>query len=536
MLTSASMRRFLLSSWVVVLAALAGVASLWNLEEQDIYWQIRAGDDLWQTGVWPHTDTWTFSAAGTPWLNTQWLSTLLFRACFALGQEAALVTLRGVLVAALMGLLGSIVLRVTRHVSALRRAFAAGICLPLAYTALLPRFQIRSDLLVLLVFAALLRVWVGGTTERRKRVATLAIILLAANLHTGTAPFVLLVGITFLVARSDRWQQAMLWGAAAVLSFFATPYTVDTIPVVWSHLFYFQNTQLTNPDHLTLSWDYLRSETGAAWLGILGLTAAAWPLARRRLPAPYQAAVPFWLISIILFALACNRVRAIPYGVVFAVPVFAAALGRLRIPHAVLATAAVGAVMLVTTVVQPLIPLIGFTASDVIFPIGSTRFLRQAQAQPNLLHTSADGAYLVWNLRGMPNYVDTRESLFWPIEHEVISAFRSPRGMAAVLQKYHINAVLLPIMSPRYDAEGAYVDMLERYLPRSDWALVYFDRISSVLVKRIPEHAKLIAENEYKYIRPNAPADVEDPRVSTEVERCLSDEPQQSTCLALSVQ
>ncbi|HET6347433.1 MAG TPA: hypothetical protein VFH51_21060, partial [Myxococcota bacterium] len=94
-----------------------GVASLWVVFEQDIYWQVRAGDELWRTWRLPHTDTWSYSARGEPWLNVQWLSTLLLRLAYACGAERGLVLARGVGVVALLGIVASIVLRAARGAS-----------------------------------------------------------------------------------------------------------------------------------------------------------------------------------------------------------------------------------------------------------------------------------------------------------------------------------------------------------------------------------------------------------------------------------
>ena len=50
-------------------------------------------------------------------------------------------------------------------------------------------------------------------------------------------------------------------------------------------------------------------------------------------------------------------------------------------------------------------------------------------------------------------------------------------------------------------------DVTERFLPSSKWARVYFDHVSQVHVRRIPEHVGMIQEHEIKALNPAFPPD-----------------------------
>ena len=61
---------------VAILAAL-GAATGWQLWEQDVFWQSRAGGEILAGQGIQTIDTWSLTANGRPWLNTQWLATVL---------------------------------------------------------------------------------------------------------------------------------------------------------------------------------------------------------------------------------------------------------------------------------------------------------------------------------------------------------------------------------------------------------------------------------------------------------------------------
>lgn len=43
------------------------------LKDADVYWHLRTGDLIRQTGSIPHTDIYTFTREGTPWIDLHWI-------------------------------------------------------------------------------------------------------------------------------------------------------------------------------------------------------------------------------------------------------------------------------------------------------------------------------------------------------------------------------------------------------------------------------------------------------------------------------
>ena len=53
--------------------------------QNDTFWHLRAGQDIWRTGQVPHADTWSYTVTGSPWPDHEWLWQLYAYGCHALG-------------------------------------------------------------------------------------------------------------------------------------------------------------------------------------------------------------------------------------------------------------------------------------------------------------------------------------------------------------------------------------------------------------------------------------------------------------------
>ena len=95
--------------WLILALALPALAALIApLPAVDLAYQVRAGDLILATGQIPATDTFTFTVAGSPWLDQQWLAQVLLAAGYRLGGWEALAVLRALLVAATFGLVAAV--------------------------------------------------------------------------------------------------------------------------------------------------------------------------------------------------------------------------------------------------------------------------------------------------------------------------------------------------------------------------------------------------------------------------------------------
>ena len=514
----------------IVLSAL----SLWQITEQDIYWQIRSGMDLWQTGQFPLTDTWSFSAPGFEWMNIQWLSTLLFYCAYSLGEETALVVLRALLVGLLFALL-------------LRRGspYIAWVLGLFVFSAMAFRLQLRSDLLIFITFAALVNIWSDSQrSAQRQLFLSLPFLFLSIQLHPGTAPFLFaLVGLAVLhLPKTVLYRFTSLLGLGAL--YFATPYHLKVLPILERHLNYYQHNLMQNPDHQALNLGHFTSLGPAMWVTVLLGFAA--PLVWWRFRKFDQSLfsrpsffVPLWAL---LSFMSLNRIRAIPFLLIFVLPLWPWALSQLRSFKGRIAVFGVALAATLILVVKGRLEY-GFRASRDMFPVDSVEFIQQNRPSPELLHTYAYGAYTVWNLKDYKVFVDTRESPYIHLQERILNAFYSAEETQSLSRDFNVQTVLYPLPPVgSTDSKGLLRNLNQEYFPRREWALVFIGRRSNIFVRRTPAHAKLIEAHEYQVLDTGFPPQIYTPgtgyadlpllrsRLQAELRRCQLANPEASYC------
>jgi hypothetical protein len=55
-----------------------------------------------------------------------------------------------------------------------------------------------------------------------------------------------------------------------------------------------------------------------------------------------------------------------------------------------------------------------------------------------------------------------------------------------------------------YPQSTTFPSVAEAYFPRSGWALVYWDDVALIFLRRIPAYADIIKRNEFKAVLPDA--------------------------------
>ena len=164
--------------WAVLAVLLPVLGSLLaSLSTIDLAYHVRAGESILDTGTLPSPDTFSFTAAGLPWLDQQWGAQVAFAAVFRVGGWALLAVVRALLV----GLIAWLVFRACRSAGAGTRVAA---WLTLAGFAVgLVALGLRPQLLGMVLFAATVAILAGR--ERRPGLVWLIPVLVAvwANVH-----------------------------------------------------------------------------------------------------------------------------------------------------------------------------------------------------------------------------------------------------------------------------------------------------------------------------------------------------------------
>ena len=187
----------------VFLPALA--ALLVPMPAVDLAYQLRAGAEILAGSGIPDHDTWTFTVAGTPWLDQQWGAQVVLSAVFQVLGWTGLAVLR----AALVGLAFWLLLGAIRAAWSIASVRAGGSAVASsARTATLitigffvvaaPALALRPQLFAIVLFAATLRILLERSRHPRRLWLVPFIAIAWANLHGSFPLVVVLVALAWV--------------------------------------------------------------------------------------------------------------------------------------------------------------------------------------------------------------------------------------------------------------------------------------------------------------------------------------------------
>ena len=176
----------------------------WPLIDGDVWWHIRAGEEVLRSGRVPSVDTWSIVGAGRPWVSQDWLANVLLAAGNSLGpwgQTALSLLFGGIAVLAFWILWRAIALRVP-EIGWVSRVIWLSIGLALGG----PVMGVRVQVLDLLMAAVVLWIcWRYLVDPRRRWLIGLPLVAVVwANLHAGWALLFLIVGAVLVGEAADR--------------------------------------------------------------------------------------------------------------------------------------------------------------------------------------------------------------------------------------------------------------------------------------------------------------------------------------------
>jgi hypothetical protein len=196
------------------------------LLDPDTLWQITVGQWILDHHAVPHTDIYSFTMRGQPWISTQWLAQVLYAEAYALAGWTGPVVLAAAAIAAAFALLARFLTRYLRDTTALVFVVAA-----LLLT--LPHLLARPHVLAFPLLVA----WIGGLIDAADRRAApsfwlLPLMALWANIHGGFVFGLMMIAPIALdsvinAQAGDRMRLAARWAMFAALALGAgclTPY------------------------------------------------------------------------------------------------------------------------------------------------------------------------------------------------------------------------------------------------------------------------------------------------------------------------
>jgi hypothetical protein len=443
------------------------------LNDPDSYWQIAVGQWILDHQAVPHTDIYSFTMHGQPWISTQWLAQLLYAVAFGVAGWAGPVALAAGAAAATLAMLARFL--DTRLPPKLTIALVA-----IALVLMAPHLVARPHVLAMPVMV----LWGAGLVTAMDRHGApsfwlLPLMALWANLHGGFILGLALIApigldVIFHAPKAMRRRLLLIWfgfGIAALVASCATPY----------------------------GWEALLAARRIVGLGQALALIGEWRPADFSKPGALEMIVPVALalalwrgftlppMRVILLAgfvfMALSHVRNAEVLALLAPLVLAKPLGTQigpsrktnsagLLPSGLLAVAAAMCVVVATfgaTALLPYAPPAGAAPAAAVTELKKLGLKR-------VFNDYNFGGYLI--ARDVPTFIDGRTELFGEqrmVDHNDAVALIAPDKLFALLRDNDIDATLLRTQSPA-------AQLLDHV---AGWQKVYSDAIATIHVRKI---------------------------------------------------
>lgn len=466
-----------LQGWLPLWVALAVYALLLAvgarlLNDPDTYWQITVGQWILDHRAVPHTDIYSFTMHGQPWISTQWLAQVVYATAYAIAGWT------GPVVAAVASVALTFALLARFLVSRLPRT-ATVVFVATAFALMTSHLVARPHVLAMPVMVA----FVGGLVAAMDRKSApsfwlLPLMALWANLHGGFILGLALIGpigleaIWGLPAAAQR-KQVLRWalfGIAALAASCVTPYGAESLLA--------SQRILNLGAALALIGEWRPADFGH--VGPLELTVlVAFALALwRGVTLP-----PLRIVLVLGFVfMALSHVRNAEVLALLAPLVMAAPLGRQLggPPEAEPVAGAPRGLLMAGIVLCVLAGTLVFTAGRGYAPPANAAPVAAVTElkKLNLSRVFNDydfGGYLI--TRQVPTFIDGRTELFGEklmVDHNNASGLAEPDKLFKLLHDYDIEATLMRTQS----AATKLLDHVD------GWQKIYSDDIATIHVRK----------------------------------------------------
>jgi hypothetical protein len=476
----------LLSYPVVVAAAFAALIYCMtpgSMADPDIWWHLRNAEYMFHAHAWIAHDMYSFTAAGAPWMDHEWLAEIPFYLGWrAMGERGVLLVTAVAIEAVMLGIFwlayrrsGSLkAAAVVSTVGALLATVSFGprtllfgwICL-VAELVVLERF--RRDARWAWALPVLFAVWVNTHGSWLIGMVLLCVFLLCGS-----------VGVFAGEIESPAWtrlQTRTLASAtcASLAALLLNPYGWRLVAYPFNLAFH----QKLNIAHVE-EWHSLDFHTmrGRLFLGCIA-SLFLLQLVRRRRWMLYEVA--FLCIGVYS---AMNYSRFLFLAAILIMPLMAVGIPGLGASRVARKRPAFNAVLLVA--LAPLTALRApaktpmATSPDAAYPVQAMDYLRDFQPKGNVFNEYTWGGFLAYHARQIPVMIDSRADIF-----EYNGAFKdyldaiALKNPAEVMEKYKIRYVLFGRNTPlvlfitqtsawKVDYEDGTTVLLERASPLDD--------------------------------------------------------------------
>jgi len=431
------------------------------LNDPDTFWHLKAGEWIIAQGAVPHTDPFSHTRAGSPWVAHEWLAEVAFALAFRGAGWTGVVVLTAAAIAATF-------FQLSRHLGRWLPTGAVLVLSLMAASCIAPVILARPHALALPFFEA----WVAGlfiarSEGRAPSFWLLPVLCIWANLHGGYMLGIMLVFPLALEAlldpTADRRRVTLRWGAFLLAALAASALTPHGLAGL---LFPFQ---LVGMSELGMIVEWRPTDFGTLQPLEIVLVAGLYVALTRGARLPLLRLLI--MLGLLHMALAHTRHQAL-VGVILplmlagplsaALPVRRTYDGGARWAGWGLGAACGIAVIRLLLPVTP--------DSNALVPASAVAHVPAALAAQPVFNDYSFGGYLIY--AGIRPFIDGRADLYGPAFMQSYAAAVAPDRVALerAFQTYNVRWTLLPPGSPA-------VQLLD-LMPH--WCRLYSDDIAVV--------------------------------------------------------
>jgi hypothetical protein len=417
-----------------------------NITDPDIWWHLKTGEFIATHKSVPHTDPFSYTRAGQPWIAHEWLSELLFYQLHRAAGFAGLILIFSAILCAAFFFL---------YLRCGPASYIAGVLTLFGAWATAPVWGVRPQVISLLFTSLWLLLLERSERNPKLLWWTLPLTLLWVNLHAafalGLALSVLFLTGEWIENKLARRSQRNLRYAAFILlldllivplnpnglRMFSYPFETLRSPAIQNYIVEWASPNFHRPEY----WLFLLIILSA----FAALTCSSLPLRPRDL----------LLLLISLYASLCS-IRMIPLFILTAVPLIAKRLGnwprttqlsrrnpatRTALNAAIVLSMLIFATVRITQVIQNL-P----RAEALQFPAAAVAYLQSHPPAGPIFNHYDWGGYLIWNLYPTtPVFIDGRTDLYGePLLHDFADLYQFHGPWQQILQRWQIQTVIVP--------------------------------------------------------------------------------------------
>ena len=440
------------AAWLWFLIAALGISVLAGLRiaDTDIWFHLRNAKEMVDTHSLLHRDSYTFTTAGAPLINFEWLSELPYYFAF---QLMGLRGLLAVCVAMLWLTFGG-----AYYLALIRGADPASAALLTIAGALVGTYSLGPRMFHFgyACFVAVLLVLEHFQTTGKGLWVLPTIFALWINLHASWVyGFVVLAIYIVSGLTAGRWHNVITerWmsrelrsllvaSAASAAALFVNPYGFRLVMYPFELL----SKQTAVRDYMT-EWQSVDFHTfwgKLAMLTLLGLLAAAWFS-----PEPWQ--LRDVLLAVLAIWSALTHMRFLLFAGIVLVPILAPRLhllGPTAEPRKSISWPMTAAIAAVLGLIVWTFPTNARLANivDSQFPRDALHFMQQNHLDGRLFHYYGYGGYIEWYAPTIKTFADARTDIF--IYNGVLADYLKIDAIdqpLELLDKYKIDLVLFPL-------------------------------------------------------------------------------------------